>query len=175
MSEPRLTESCITEIYRRVLKEVSSILPIASWAHKPVGMKWTTRKRAFGIAIEDGTIAINRIFIGSTAREFLEITIRHECAHLAAGISQGHGRVFRRLERRFGVLDRYGCKDDLRELALKQVFKYTLIMYLENGSCRYTDVHRKSKRFLEYGKNRKVFSVNGVRVFRFEYVDYFKR
>lgn len=173
--QERLTEESIAEIYHQVLCEVSAILPVGSWAHKPAGLKWTSRKRAYGTALEDGTIEINRIFLDSHAREHIDIVFRHEFAHLAVGLSHGHGRLFRRLERRFGVVDRYGCKVDINELAQKQIFKYTLIAYLANGSCFYTDVHRKSKRYLEYGKNKRICRVKGVVVLRFEYVDYFKR
>lgn len=168
-----ITEQYITDTYQRILKEVSGILPINKWCHQPTGVGFTAEKTKYGLATPEGLVLINRVFIGTSAVNKLESTIRHEMAHLACGLEEHHNSRFRRMERVFGVDPDLDLSDELAQIQGKIDFKYTVIAHLENGIQRdLGGVHRKTRTYTEYPRHpRDVARIEGVKVLRFEFIE----
>lgn len=143
------------------------------WVHRPRGIDVVTIKSAYGHATSEGKVLINDAFLGTEAINKLDNTIRHELAHLAAGLSRNHNKVFKAFARSFGVDLSKESEAGLRMIIDNVSFKYTVYAHLDNGAViNLGGVHRKTKAYSQYpehsGKNR---SIDGVRVERFEFVE----
>jgi hypothetical protein len=165
------TEQFVKSEYDRVLADVCRVIPLHRWKHQPTGLDFTTHKSKYGMATPAGQVLINRAFVGTTAVNKLDFTLRHEFAHLAIGLVEHHNRRFRRIEACFGA-------DVTRDLTAEQSQvmgaignKYTLIAHLVDG--REIDLggaNRRTARYINYpNEGRLNRSFRGVKIERFEY------
>lgn len=166
-----ITEQFVKAEYERVLADVCKVIPLHQWKLQPTGLDYTTHKTKYGVATPAGQVLINRAFVGTTAVNKLDFTLRHEFAHLAIGLQEHHNRRFRRAEACFGA-------DVTRDLSAEKAqvigaidHKYTLIEHLVDG--REVDLggaNRRTARYTAYPSNGRLNrSFRGVRVERFEY------
>ena len=65
-------------------------------------------------------LVLSRAFIEDCDFEFMDDTIRHELAHIYAGIEAGHGHVWKSVARRFGA-NPNRCHDKVLTTRLKYV------------------------------------------------------
>ncbi len=166
-----ITEQFIQSAYDRVLAEVSAIAPMSLWAHQPTGLAFATHKTKYGMASSSGAVLINRAFIGTTALNKLDHTLRHEFAHLIVGIKEHHNSNFRRLEARLNLGHELDLTQEEDEIKKAVNCKYTLIAHLINDTeVSLGGASRRTKRYTDYpAKGRLTNSINGVLVKHFEY------
>ncbi|MBE8167658.1 MAG: hypothetical protein HAW66_04785 [Shewanella sp.] len=96
-----ITESLIQEEYEVVLRFCSTVYALKNWVHAPTGLVLHSSKTSWGLATTCGMVKINSLFVGSTAIIELRSTIRHELAHLAAGLKVNHNQYFKRVANAF--------------------------------------------------------------------------
>ncbi len=113
--------------------------------------------------------------MGTTAVADLEDTIRHELAHLIAGIRYKHGPRWQHVATRLGATPRASgrSEDDVLHEKMSHA-RFTLIAIMENGEERTVrKVHRRSRRYTEYrlGRRGQRYHIKGDFVERFVYLD----
>lgn len=166
-----ITEQFVQSEYDRVLADVCKVIPLNQWKHQPTGLDFTTHKTKYGVATPAGQVLVNWAFVGTTAVNKLDFTLRHEFAHLAIGLREHHNRRFRRIEACFGA-------DVTRDLSAEEAqvisaidYKYTLIAHLVDG--REVDLggaNRRTALYMDYPTNGRLNrSFRGVKIERFEY------
>lgn len=157
-----------------VLREVDRALGLyPNWAHPFAGLALSRARRSYGQANRDGHILISRVFLGTDALDDLEDTVRHELAHLIAGIDERHGPSWRRVAKRLGATPRARGRAVSPQLASRmEDAPYTLVAVLESGEEREVKtVFRRSRTYLQYryrwgGRH---YEVEGQKVLRFRY------
>jgi len=155
--------------YDAALLHCQAVVPLSGWKITPTGVEFTTHKSVFGYATPKGKIEISKAFLETTAYSKLRYTLRHELAHLAAGLDQNHNRVFKRYEHAFGATS--FDSEDVIQIENRINYKWTVTAHLENGTDREIGgVHRKTKKYSEYPKDGKLtMSIDGINILRFEY------
>lgn len=169
-----ITELYVKERYENILAEVTKVVPLSNWALHPTNVSFTRHKTKYGWSRKDGSIEVNQCFLGTQSVNKLDATIRHELAHLCCGLTHGHGRVFQRTAMLFGVRDSAVPKCEVEELLAKIPFKYDVYAHLENGErVHLGGVHKKTKKYTQYDARdpHKGFSIKGVRIESFEFID----
>jgi len=168
-----ITKEYIENLYAEVLRELSEKHPVELWKVEPSGLKFTDEKTKFGMARFDGVIFINTAFIGTEAKAKLNNTMRHEFAHLAAGLNNNHNKVFKRFARFFGCNPDIDLSEEIRQVIGKIDYKYMLVAHTSDGGRHEIGgAHRKSKKYANFGKalrERYSYEVNGLKVVRFVY------
>ena len=114
-----------------------------------------------------GEVIITSDFIGIDDFQLLIDIVRHEIAHLIAGIEEGHNAYWK------SVCDIIGCEPKAQggasEAMLEKAFKYRLIAVLRDGGEVVVDYkNRRSKKFLEPDERRE-YSINGKVISSFYY------
>ncbi|MDP5070860.1 MAG: SprT-like domain-containing protein, partial [Congregibacter sp.] len=94
-TEITLTETTIRTIFER--ERCRALAQFADWEHPFTSLRFNRARRAYGHAHQDGRIVLSNTFLGTTAVAELEDTIRHELAHLIAGIRFKHGPRWRQV------------------------------------------------------------------------------
>ena len=167
-----ITFEYICQEYERALKACCEKIPLKQWAHKPVGVKLTRHKTKYGMANSRGEVFISEAFLNTQANTKLKNTMRHELAHLAAGLWHGHSRVFKSVEILFGARAAV-AKQEVDEVHNNISFKWELIAHLSDGrSLSLGGRHRKSKSFTHYPDNKRLMTVDGVPVKYFSFIEY---
>lgn len=157
--------------YQRTLRELQSLVPAEKWQTQPQLIQLTQHKTKYGMADIKGVVHINEAFIGSQADELLDVTIRHELAHLCVGIQQGHNAQFKSCARLFKA--HFGQHLQQQTQAINQAigFKYKLYATLDNQQeILFKTVHRKHAKYLNY--KPRLFSyltIKGQKVLSFRY------
>jgi len=164
-----ITLETIKGEYNSALSMCKKILPIHKWVLNPKGVDLTRHKTKYGLATCDGMTLISRAFIGTSAINKLRATLRHELAHLAVGLNQGHNRTFKRWARRFGALDPVDRSETLSVLDNIN-YKYQVTAHLEDGTQRdLGGVHRKTRRYTDYPGNGSTASIDGLHILSFSF------
>lgn len=163
-----ITLTYITDIYYEILSECKEKLDIVHWTHSPCRIELTNRK-VLGTASIHGVVTISKAFVGTRDYDALHDTIRHELAHLAAGINEKHGINWKRMAVRFGATPRHSgtVSDDVKDT----MYKYYILAHMVDGSviaCK--PANKRTKKFTHY--NGLSLSIRGVDISRFEYTCY---
>ena len=165
-----ITLTYITDIYYEILTECMELVNIEGWIHPPRRVELTNRK-VLGTASIHGVVTISKAFINTSDYDTLHNTIRHELAHLAAGISENHGVNWKRMAVRFGANPRHSSSvsDEIKDT----MYKYYIIAHMADGrelACK--PANKRTKKFTHY--NGWSMSIRGVDIKRFEYMCYHK-
>ena len=165
-----LTWATIQSEYHQALAACDLLLPLTDWCHMPNGIELTRQKTKYGLARYDGMVFINHAFIGTTAINQLRKTLRHELAHLAAGLKHKHNHHFRKINRLFTADIK--VSDQEHQILNDAIgFKWTLIAHCENGQqVTLGGAHRKSKRYTDYPSPYCLMTIEGLKISRFEYI-----
>lgn len=169
-----LTEASIRTIFARELREAQA--RFAHWEHAFAELSFNHARRSYGQAHIDGRVVLSKTFIGTSAVADLEDTIRHELAHLIAGIRHKHGPRWRQVAASLGATPRASGRSQNAELDDKMSdAPFTLIAVMRNGDERVLrKVYRRSRRYADYlyGKRGQRYHIHGEFVERFVYVDH---
>lgn len=163
---------CIQKEFQLALEECDQVFPIEQWPHAPNTVKLTRHKTKYGMASPNGEVYVSQAFIGTNSLNKLRATIRHELAHLAAGIRHQHDQKFRQFEAAFGG-NKKASAEEIKAVHDNIPFKWQVIAHLENGVVKdIGGAHRRSKRFKEYSPSRFNFmTVDGIKVKHFEFIE----
>lgn len=157
-----------------VLRELDRALALyPDWAHPFAGLSFNRARRCYGQAHRDGRMVLSTVFLGTTALEDLEDTVRHELAHLIAGIEARHGPRWRAVAKRLGAVPRASGRSQSAELnARMDDAPWTLVAVLASGEEReLKPAFRRNRRFTEYrlGSGPQRYRCAGQDVLCFKY------
>jgi len=167
-----ICEDYIWGRYHQILIELKAKHPLDKWKHQPKTLGFTEHKTKLGMATNTGVVLVNKAFIGTDAKAKLDFTIRHEFAHLAAGLHHNHNKVFRGYESYFGADTRIDYTSEIEQVQAKIGYKYTVFAHLENGERKEAgQVHKKTKKYSEYPRDGRLnMSFGNFRVLKFEFI-----
>ena len=169
-----LTEASIGELIEREYQRARELYP--RWVHPFAGFSFSRSRRCYGQARHDGHMLISRSFLGTQAVADLEDTVRHEFAHLIAGIRARHGAPWRVIAQSLGARPRAtGQSIDAGLNERMSDAPFTLLAVLQGGEERVLrKVFRRSRRYLDYrlGHRGQRYTVSGIAVERFRYIDH---
>ncbi len=162
----------IREEYEAALTQCCSMLPLAKWVVQPTALALTRHKTKFGMASSKGVVYINSGFIGTFAINKLRSTLRHELAHLAVGLAEGHNAVFKHCAAVFGATKDIP-KAEIHAFEQSVGYKWQLIAHLVDGrTVEMGRVHRRHKKYSAYTHKRwRYMMIKDTAVQRFEYVE----
>lgn len=155
-------------------QEVMQIIPEHKWDVPLTNVGMTNRKRAAGLASNKGDILINHIFVGTNLFDKLDDTIRHELAHLAAGVKHKHNHVWKRIAHAFGCDIHKTEHSEANEILTSKIqHKYWLIAITDTGErITIKSADRKAKRYTHHNPNVSRLTVDGKKIASFEYAPY---
>ncbi len=161
----------IEDRFQLVLTELALQMPVAQWCHEPQGIKVTHHKTKYGMADIDGWVYVNQAFVGTEAMQLLDATIRHELAHLCAGLQHGHGPHFKAMAHEFKADFGEHLKSESAQVHAAIGYKYLLFATLDNHQeIMFRRVHRKHRKYLNYQAGRfRYLTINGQKVLSFRY------
>ena len=161
----------IQQQYLFILDELLVVEPKKNWQVQPQSLQVTKHKTKYGMADRDGVIYINQAFIGTTATNLLDATIRHELAHLCVGLQQGHGAVFKAKAQQFNAHFGKHLKLESAQVHDSIGYKYLLYATFENGEeILFRRVHRKHAKYSRYKAGRfRYLTIKGMKVVSFRY------
>ncbi|GAB5412620.1 MAG: hypothetical protein Cons2KO_02230 [Congregibacter sp.] len=146
----KLTRADIEAIVNAEHQRARELFP--DWVHPFTHLKISRARRSYGHAHQDGHMAISDNFIGTTAREDLLDTIRHEFAHLIVGIRHKHGPRWRAAAASLGAIPKASGRSRGEDLHQRMNdAPLTLIAVMQSGEERVMKrVFRRSRRYLDY-------------------------
>ncbi len=163
----------IQQQYQCILDELTVLEPLGNWQLKPQQLQPTRHKTKYGMADNKGVVYINQAFVGTTAVNLLDATIRHELAHLCVGLQQGHNAIFKTKAKHFKA--HFGKRIQAESVQLHDAigYKYSLYASLANGEeILFRRVHRKHAKYTQYKAGRyRYLSIKGNKVLSFRYSD----
>ncbi len=161
----------ICDEYTIALDHCRDELPECEWAIRPSGLELTRHKTKFGMASSRGVVYINSGFIGTPAITKLRNTLRHELAHLAVGLAEGHNAIFKHCACMFGV-SKDVPKSEIQAFEQSVGYKWQLIAHLVDGrTVEMGRVHRRHKKYTAYTHKRwRYMVIKDTAVQRFEYL-----
>jgi hypothetical protein len=166
-----LDETIIGAVVLRELDRALALFP--DWAHPFAGLSFNRARRCYGQAHRDGRMVLSTLFIGTTALDDLEDTVRHEFAHLIAGIEARHGPQWRSVAKRLGAVPRASGRSRSPELnARMDDAPWTLVAVLASGEEReLKPAFRRNRRFADYrlGAGPQRYRCGGQDVLCFRY------
>ena len=167
----------IEYIYKRIYElrnETIKIIPEHKWDVQLASVGMTNRKRAAGLASSTGDRLINQAFVGTELFDKLDDTIRHELAHLAAGVRQGHNRIWKRVAHAFGCdIHKTEYAEAEQTLSRKIQHKYWLIAITDTGErITIRSADRKSRRYTHHNPSLRTLTVDGNTITSFEYTPF---
>ena len=163
----------IQQQYQSILEELVVIDPIDDWQIKPQEIRATQHKTKYGMADIAGVVYINEAFVGTSAKNLLRVTIRHEFAHLCVGLQEGHNLIFKAKANQFKAHFGQHLKSESRQVHEAIGYKYLLYAMLVNGDeILFRKVHRKHSKYLNYKASRfRYLTIKGVKVINFRYTN----
>ncbi|WP_439108039.1 SprT-like domain-containing protein [Congregibacter sp.] len=173
-TEVPLTRDAIRAIFERERHKADALF--SHWEHPFSGLTFNRARRSYGQAHRDGRVVLSNTFVGTTAFADLEDTIRHELAHLIAGIRYKHGPRWRKVAISLGATPRASGRSESDELHDKMSdAPFTLIAVMQSGEERVIRrVYRRARSYINYryGKRGQRYHIHGEFVERFLYVDH---
>lgn len=163
----------IEQQYQAALKELVAVKPLSHWSIKPRGLLKTNHKTKYGMADLNGNIHINQAFVGTSANQLLDATIRHELAHLFVGLHHGHNAVFKAAEFEFGTDFKSIDKKQFQQLSDNIGYKYQLYASFKGGDViLLKKVQRKHRKYTHYKPTvYKYLTIKGRKVVSFYYCE----
>lgn len=145
-----LDETIIGAVVLRELDRALTLYP--DWVHPFAGLSFNRARRCYGQAHRDGRMVLSTLFIGTGALGDLEDTVRHEFAHLIAGIEARHGPRWRAVAKKLGAVPRATGRSQSPELnARMDDAPWTLVATLVSGEEReLKPAFRRDRRFADY-------------------------
>lgn len=120
----------------------------------------------YGKASIKGEVFIASAFVDADYKEYKDSlidVIRHEIAHLIAGISAGHNRTWQNVCKLIDCRPESCFFDDTLNPINERMFKYRLMGVLEDGSIIPVDYsNRKKKKYLQVDKTREYSFENTI-------------
>ncbi len=165
--------SYIQQQYQTIFAELIQTEPLTQWQVKPSALRPTRHKTKYGMADVKGVVYINQAFVGTSAINLLDVTIRHELAHLCVGLHQGHNYIFKAKAKQFKAHFGQHLQSETTQVHDSIGYKYILYANLENGDeILFRRVHRKHKKYTHYkaGKFR-YLTIKGIKVLSFRYTN----
>ncbi|MFL0804891.1 MAG: hypothetical protein K6L81_14335 [Agarilytica sp.] len=161
----------IHEEYDIALNHCRAVLSENKWVVQPAAIELTRHKTKFGMASSKGVVYVNVGFIGTHAISKLRNTLRHELAHLAVGLAEGHNAIFKHCALAFGV-SKEVPKSEIQAFEQSVGYKWQLIAHLVDGrTVEMGRVHRRHKKYSTYTHKRwRYMVIKDTAVKRFEYV-----
>ncbi len=168
-----IAQQDIADLYARLVTELTALQPLSAWQVKPQALRSTSHKTKYGMADADGVVYINRAFVGTRAWRLLELTIRHELAHLCVGLQHGHDRHFKAMSCLFAADFGPEIKTEADEVHAAIGYKYLLYAQLANQpDLLFRRAHRKHPKYLNYKPGRlRYLTIRGAKVQGFYYVE----
>jgi hypothetical protein len=171
-----LTEAAIKETVEREYCRAFALFP--TWEHPFSAFGFSRARRAFGQAHQDGRLLLSRSFIGTDAVDDLQDTIRHELAHLIAGIRFKHGPRWQQVDVTLGACPRASGRSSNSDLHARMTdAPFTLIAVMSTGEERtLRRVFRRARRYIDYrlGHKGQQYHIHGELIQRFRYLDHRK-
>lgn len=171
MSASPITEDSIRELLEQELSRARRLYP--AWAHPFSGFRLNRARRSYGHAHRDGSLVVSRQFLGTTAVDDLRDTIRHEFAHLIAGIDKRHGARWKQVAVALGAAPKASGRSQCDDLhARMNTAPFTLVAVMSSGEERVLKpAFRRSKRYQDYelGKGGRRYRVGHDWILRFRY------
>lgn len=171
-----LTEAAIGEIVERERCRALALFP--KWEHPFTAFGFNRARRAFGQAHHDGRLLLSRSFVGTDAVDDLEDTVRHEFAHLIAGIRFKHGPRWQRVAVALGAHPRASGRSSNNDLHERMTdAPFTLVAVMSTGEERMLRrVFRRARRYIDYrlDHNGLRYHIHGEMIQRFRYLDHRK-
>lgn len=141
----------IEQQYHSILMELYAFEPLQLWSIEPKGVLKTKHKTKYGMADLTGYIHINQAFVGTTATQLLNATIRHELAHLCVGLQHGHNGVFKAKEAQFGADFKSISRQQYQQFSNNIGHKYELYACFKDGqSVLLKKVQRRHRKYTQY-------------------------
>lgn len=163
----------IQQQYQSILDELQAVEPKNNWWVQPQALHVTKHKTKYGMADRDGVVYINQAFVGTSANNLLNATIRHELAHLCVGLQQGHNSIFKAKALEFKAQFGQHLKLESAQVHDSIGYKYQLFATLENGGeILFRRVHRKHVKYSRYKAGRfRYLTIKGIKVLSFRYAN----
>lgn len=161
----------IQQQYQFIVNELQGSEPPERWQVQPHALQATNHKTKYGMADIHGVVFINQAFVGTTANNLLNVTIRHELAHLCVGLQQGHNSIFKAKAKQFKAHFGKHLKQEYRQVLEAIGYKYRLYASLDNGEeLLIRRVHRKHAKYNRYKAGRfRYLTIKGIKVTGFRY------
>jgi len=165
-----LNKQLIQEMYAVELHCAQKVFPLQTWGHTAPHLSFFTSKTTFGQAHSSGKLEISTVYIGTTNYTDLRDTIRHELAHLIAGIRQGHNSNWKR------IISHLGGKPErlstpTGKLASNMKRKWRLHgTTVDGATVAFHTSHTKQSKYLSYTPTEhRQYKHNGVVIAKFTY------
>ncbi|MFL0801978.1 MAG: hypothetical protein K6L80_16135 [Agarilytica sp.] len=171
MADSAISFDVIRDEYNNALEQCCAVLAKPKWVVQPSALELTRHKTKFGMASSKGVVYINSAFIGTQAINKLRNTLRHELAHLAVGLAEGHNAIFKHCAQVFGA-NRAVPQSEILAFEQSVGYKWQLIAHLVDGrTVEMGRVHRRHKKYSAYTHRRwRYMVIKDTAVLRFEYV-----
>lgn len=162
-----ITEKHIRSRYNEITNECIDKLSIERWVIMPTCFSLSSRK-VLGTAKSTGEISVSRAYLGSVDYDGLDDTIRHELAHLAAGLQAKHGVEWKRMAVLFGATPT--SRGMTTQCVQDSLYKYYIMAHMADGTILpIKPANRKVRKYTDYVWG---CSIRNVDIKRFQYVSY---
>jgi hypothetical protein len=145
----------------------------ARWEHPYSGLEFSRARRILGQAHRDGRIRLSTVFVDTRAHADLRDTIRHEFAHLIAGLRARHGAPWRQVAAALNAKPRAAGAVVCPELrARMDDAPFDLVAVLKDGrEVVLRAAYRRAPQYLDYraGRTRRQYFYRGAEVAYFRY------
>lgn len=170
-----ITERSIKTTFSEELARAQNLCP--KWVHPSSGLVINRAKTAYGKANTKGQVFISQVFIGTEAHDDLLDTIRHELAHLIAGIPARHGPEWKRRARQLGAKPRSANRAGTECLKKNMARPLTLWAITTDGErIKLGTRHHRNKKYTGYRYDqdkpyltRRRMSIRGKAITHFDY------
>lgn len=145
-----LSATAIEQLVQEELRRAQE--QFTDWHHPFRELRFSHARRVLGQAHGDGTIKLSRLFIGTPAKKDLLDTIRHEFAHLIAGLRAGHGPRWKGVAQALGATpSSSGCSVCAALRERMDDAPFTLFAIMENGEeIALKPAWRRSRQYENY-------------------------
>lgn len=145
------------------------------WNHPYRGVEFSRARRILGQAHHDGRVKLSLLFVDTQARDDLVDTIRHEFAHLIAGLSARHGPRWKAVAQTLGATPRASGRALCDTLSARlDDAPFSLVAVMATGEeLVMKPAYRRSQQYLQYRyrAGHRDYFYRGEPVLRFRYVD----
>lgn len=122
------------------------------WKHPYRSVEFSRARRILGQAHHDGRVKLSMLFVGTEAQDDLIDTIRHELAHLIAGLPARHGPRWKNVAQALGATPRASGRALCDALSTRlDDAPFSLIAVMAGGEeLVMKPAYRRSQQYLQY-------------------------